>query len=63
MPLVKAPDPEQPAPLQHAWRPLYCLRYMRNLPDYWGKTSQQHMDAGYCLDRYSLIDAPSPKEY
>jgi hypothetical protein len=56
--LVKAPDPEQPAPLQHIWRKLYCLNYMQSSPDYWGKTEQQHIDSGYCLDRYSFIDAP-----
>ena len=52
--LVKAPDPEEPAPLQHIWRKLYCLNNMRANEDYWGKTDEQHIDSGYCLDRYSL---------
>lgn len=55
---VKPPDPEQPAPLVHIWRPLYCLSHMQKTLSEWGKTEQQHLDAGYCLDRYSLNDAP-----
>lgn len=53
---TKRLDPEEQKPLPHIWRPLYALNEMRNNPNYWGKTDEQHMDAGYCLDRYSLIE-------
>lgn len=64
-------DPEQQVPLKHIWRPLYALQYMYSLTDVfpdvvWGwheKTDEQHTDAGYCLDRCSLIDALPRKVY
>ena len=50
-------DPEKPSPLKHIWRQLYCLGCMLQSKHLWGKTDAQHIDAGYCLDRYSLIEA------
>lgn len=46
-------DPEQPKLLQWIWRPLYCLRNTpQDLTMWWRHTDEQHIDVGYCLDRY-----------
>lgn len=50
-------DPEQPKPLAHIWRRLYCNMYLRKNEEIWGITEDQVIDTGYCLDRYSLNDA------
>lgn len=37
------------------WRRLHCLTDFRRTV--WSRTDDDHIDAGYCLDRYNLIDA------
>lgn len=53
-------DPEKPKPLAHIWRQLHCLFKLRPIgdPNGWSSKDEWLIDVGYCLDRYSLIDAP-----
>lgn len=37
------------------WRRLHCLSDFRT--NAWQRTDSDHIDAGYCLDRYHLSDA------
>jgi hypothetical protein len=36
------------------WRRIHCLAHFRRTA--WFRTDDDYIDAGYCLDRYNLID-------
>jgi len=50
--LLTRVDPEEPKPMDHIWRKLFCVQKMKTAP-WWNSvaTDQQILDAGYCLDR------------
>ena len=58
IPIKKSHDPEEVNYIQHVGRPLNCIFYMRWGIEFWWlrNSNVDHLDAGYCLDRYSLID-------
>lgn len=60
MSVVRRIDPEQPKPLQHIWRKLYCTQAMPKIDGLHDSSETigiKVIDSGYCLDRYSLIDS------